>query len=108
MLETDDIMHRGAHGLAFRSRIAVRQRHGDFFVRAKNDLRRMIAAVIDQRVMQPAKSSPRIDRHILDFEGLQQIDDNIGTPLGPRLFDFLRFRHKRIPFSTVYDRRFLR
>src|SRR5262249_28284423 len=28
------------------------------------------------------------------------IDDDIRSPLGPRLFNFLCFRHERIPFSV--------
>src|SRR5262249_2091348 len=90
------------HRFAFGSRVAVRQRDRDFLVGAENDFRRVVAAVVDQRVMQPAERGTRIDGHVLDFERFQKIDDDIRSPLGPRLFNFLCFRHERIPFS-VYN-----
>ena len=93
MLQTDDIMHRGGHRPACGARVAVSQRHGDLFMIAENDLRRMIAAIVDQRIVQAAEGRSRIDRDILDLEGFDRIDDDIRAPLGPRLFEFLLLGH---------------
>jgi hypothetical protein len=41
-------VHRRCHGFSLGARIAVRQRDGDFLMIAKNDLGRMIAAIVDQ------------------------------------------------------------
>src|SRR5258706_2702216 len=53
----------------------------------------MIAAVIDQRIVQAAKSRAGIDRDILELECFQQIDDDIRSPLSPRFLDFLLLGH---------------
>src|SRR5262245_63830847 len=45
--------------------------------------------------MQAAERGTRIDGHVLDLEGFQKIDDDIRSPLGPRLFNFLCFRHSQ-------------
>ncbi len=98
MLQTDDVMHRRGHRFALGARIAVRQRDGDLFVVAKNNLRSMIAAVIDQRVVQTAKGRAGIDRDVFDLECLQEIDDHVRTPFGARLFYFLSFDHSFLLF----------
>jgi hypothetical protein len=98
VLQTDDVMHRGGHRFAFGACIAVRQRDGDLFVVTKNNFRSMIAAVIHQRVVQTAKGRTGIDRDVFNLECLQEIDDNIRTPFGARLFYFLSFNHSLHPF----------
>ena len=73
------------------------QRDGDLFMIAKNNFRRMIAAVVDQRIVQAPESGAGIDRDVLELECFEHIDDHIGAPLGARLFDLLCFGHSKFP-----------
>jgi hypothetical protein len=74
----------------------MRQRDADLFMVAEDDLRRMVAAVIDQRIVQAAKGRAGIERDILELEGFEQIDDDIRSPLGPGFFHLLRFGHDQL------------
>src|SRR5215469_287533 len=72
-------MDYGDHRLAARPCIAVCDLHGNFFVVAEQH-RRIVFAVIDQRVVQPAETRPRIERDVGKAVTFDQIDDDVGLP----------------------------
>ena len=100
VLQADDIVHRRGHRLTLGARVAVRQRDADFLMVAKNNLGRVIAAVIHQRIVQSAERRSRVDRDVLNLKSLQQIDDDVRSPLGSWFLQFLCFGHSHIPFFT--------
>ncbi len=85
VLEPDDVVHRRGHRLALGARVAVRHRDGDLLVLAEDHLRHMIAAVVDERIVQAAKRRAGIERDVLDLEGLHHVDDHVRPVLGARL-----------------------
>src|SRR5919198_3331962 len=110
MLQADDVVnqgrHRGPRGLG----IAMRQRHGDFFMAALDQFRHGIAAIIHDRVVETAKTGAWIACRIDDTTGLKHIDDDIGTilwpPLGPRwggMRDITGCRHAGSPLGKVVN-----
>jgi hypothetical protein len=79
MQHADDIVHNRHHRLAGRLGVAVRNLHRDLLVLTEQKWR-IIAAVIDQRVVQPAVTGARIKRNIGKTVVLDQIDDNVRLP----------------------------
>ena len=79
MQHADDIVHNRHHRLAGRLGVAVRDLHRDLLVLTEQK-RRIIATVIDQRVVQPAVASARIKRNIRKTVVLDQIDNNVRLP----------------------------
>ena len=79
--QADEIMqdHRG--GLAGGLGIAVRDLHRDLFVIAQHH-RRIVAAVIHQRVVQAAEARARIERDEGKAVLLDQVDNDVGLPAG--------------------------
>jgi hypothetical protein len=75
----DHVMHDGDHRLARDLGVAMRDLHRDLLVLAQQH-RRLVAAVIDQRVVQPAIARARIERDIGESELLDEIDDDVGLP----------------------------
>jgi hypothetical protein len=67
--------------------------HGDFFVLAKQH-RRVVLAVVDQRVVQPAVAGAGIQRDVLEIVALDHVDDNVGLPTLVGLFNGLCFRRR--------------
>jgi len=93
-------MDDGDHRLAARPRIAVWDLHGDFFVVAEQH-RRIVFAVIDQRVVQTAETRSGIERDVGKAVTLDQIDDDVGLPTAIGFADSARaFGH---PGSPVLD-----
>jgi hypothetical protein len=75
----DHVVHDRHHRLAGRLGVAVGDLHRDLFVLAEQD-RRLVAAVIDQRVVQAAIARARIERDIGEAVMLDQVDDDVGLP----------------------------
>src|ERR1051326_801541 len=75
----DPVVHDPHHRLAGRLGVAVGDLHGDLLVLAQQD-RRLVAAVIDQRVVQAAIRGAGIERDIGKAVVLDQIDDYVGLP----------------------------
>ena len=76
----DDVVHDGDHRLAGRLGVAVRDLHRDLLVLAQQH-RRLVAAVVDQRVVQPAVARAGVERDVGEAELLDQVDDDVGLPL---------------------------
>ena len=81
VLQSDDAVHQGQQRLARDLEIAVRHGDGRFFVHASDVFRHLVAAVVDQRLMQRAETRGAIRRHVFDVERLDDIDHEIGTGL---------------------------
>ena len=79
MLQADGAMHQHAHRLARRLGVAVRHRHRRFLVQAGEELRLLVATVVDQRLVQAAKARARIGRHVVEVERLDDVDHEIGA-----------------------------
>jgi hypothetical protein len=82
-------MDDGDHRLAARPRIAVRDLHGNFFVVAEQ-YRRIVFAVIDQRIVQAAVTRSRIERDVGKAVTFDQIDDDVGLPTAIGFADSFR------------------
>ena len=78
MLQADDVVNQSRHGGPRGLGIAMRQRHGDFFVTALDQFRHGIAAIIHDRVVETAKTGAWIACRIDDTTGLEHIDDEDG------------------------------
>src|SRR5207244_4421388 len=81
MLQADDVVHNGGHRLAGSLGITVRDRDGDFFETAEDNLRIGLTAalVIYQRIVNAPEARTRIKRDVFNAEDFQQIDDEIRT-----------------------------
>ncbi len=77
--QADEVVQDHRHRLAGRLGVAVRDLHGDLLVIAQHH-RRLVAAVIDQRVVQPAEARTRIERDEREAVALDQVDDDVGLP----------------------------
>ena len=99
--QSDHVMDDGDHRLAARPRIAVRDLHGNFFVIAEQH-RRIVFAVIDQRIVQAAETRSRIERDVGKAVTFDQIDDDVGLPAAIGFADSIRaFCHH--PGSLTLD-----
>jgi len=96
--QPDHVMDDGDHRLAARPRIAVRDLHGNFFVVAEQH-RRIVFAVIDQRIVQAAETRSRIERDVGKAVTFDQIDDDVGLPAAIGFADSCRafVRHAGSP-----------
>ena len=65
----------------------MRDRHGNFFMKTGDELRVLVAAVIDDRFLQAAGIRVGIDRDVLEAQGLQDVHHEIGP--GPFVVDDL-------------------
>ncbi len=82
-VEQPDIgMYRGAHRLAGDLGIAVGDRDRRLFVQAQQHLRRGVADVIDQAVVQAAIARPGIERDIGNVEIAQHLGHDIAAEAG--------------------------
>jgi hypothetical protein len=92
--QPDKIVQDHRHRLAGRLGIAVRNLHRDLFVLAQHH-RRLVAAVVDQRIVQAAKACAGIERDMRKAVALDQVDDHIGLPAA-----IVRFRG--LPSPTLF------
>jgi len=79
MQQADQIVQNHGHRPAARLGIAVRDLHRDFFMRAQHH-RRLVAAVIDQRIVQAAEARAGIERDVGKSVALDQVNDNVRLP----------------------------
>ena len=84
VLQAHDVVHDRRHRCAPGLGVAVGHRHRDLLVRGQDQLGRPIAAVVDERVVQPAVGRPGIERDVFDADGAQQVDDEVGAVGGCR------------------------
>jgi hypothetical protein len=110
MLQADDVVNQSRHGGSRGLGIAMRQRHGDFFMTALDQFWHGIAAIIHDRVVETAKTGAWITCRIDDTTGLEHIDDDIravlGPPLGPRrggVRNITGCRHAGSPLGMVVN-----
>ena len=82
VLQPDHIVADGDHRFVFRLGIAVRDRHRNFLVMTEDHFRLVIAAVVDDRIVNTAKGRAGIEGGIFDIERLHQIDHDIRPILG--------------------------
>ena len=104
--QPDQVVQDHGHRLAGGLGIAVGDLHRDLFVLAQHH-RRLVAAVVDERIVQAAKARARIERDGRKAVALDQIDDDVGLPaavvlVGARLARRRRcgFLH-RLPFHAI-------
>src|SRR5262245_4016792 len=81
MLKANHVVDNGGHDLTRRFGITMRNRDGDLFVAAENHLRVGLTAalVIDERIVNTAKTRPRVESNIFNAENFQKINDEIRS-----------------------------
>ncbi len=84
--QADQVMDDGDHRFALGAGIAMGDLHGDLFMLA-GEHRRIVLAVIDQRVMQAAVARAGIERDVLEIIFFYHVDDHVGLPAFLGLFD---------------------
>ncbi len=77
MLNADRAVTRDRKRLAGNLEVAVTHGHGLLFVQASQKLGLVVAAVVDDRLVQPAEARPRVRRDIVDVEALDHVDHEI-------------------------------
>ena len=75
-------MHRGGHGLAGNFCITVGDGDGGFLMQAEQHLRRGIAEIIDDAVVQAAIARARGERDIGNIQRTQRIGDHVAAETG--------------------------
>ena len=68
VLQADGAVRQHHQRLAFDLEVAVRHRHRRFFVAAGDQLRSLVAAVVDQRFVQPAEAGPGIRADVIEVQ----------------------------------------
>ena len=79
--QADIGMHRHRQRLAGDLRVTLGDCHRVFFVQAEQHLRRAIAQIVDQAVMQSAEARAGIERDVRDAGRAQGFGDNIAAEL---------------------------
>ncbi len=79
VLQAHGAMGHHHHRLAFDLRVAVRHGHRRLFVKAGQQLRRAVAAVIDDRFVQCGERGPGIGGDVLEAERLDHVDHEVGA-----------------------------
>ncbi len=77
VLQADRAVDHRAHGLARRLGVAMRHRHGRFLVHAREQLG-LVAAVVDQGLVDAAEAGARIGGDVLEVERLDDVDHEVG------------------------------
>jgi hypothetical protein len=77
MLQADHVVHNGNHRLTGHFGVAVGHSHRDLFVIAKDDFRLVVAAVVNDGVMDTAKRCARVKCGVLDIKSFHQIDNDV-------------------------------
>ena len=80
--QADDVVHVGRHRLARGLAVTVRDGDRDLLVRAEDELRALVAEVVDERVVDAAEAGAGVHGDVLDAEAAQRLDDDVGAPLG--------------------------
>ncbi len=70
MLQTDHVVHDGDHRFVFRLGVAMGDGDRDFFVMAEDHFGLVIAAIVDDGIVNAAESRAGIERGVFDVDGL--------------------------------------
>ena len=89
VLEPDDVVRDGRHRTARGLRVTVRDAHRDLLVGAEDDLRRPVAAVVHERIVEAPERRTRVEGDVLDARRAHQVHHEIGTILRRRHFGVL-------------------
>src|SRR2546422_11030828 len=89
VLEPDDVVRDGRHRTARGLRVTVRDAHRDLLVGAEDDLRRPVAAVVHERIVEAPERRTRVEGDVVDARRAHQVHHEIGTVLGRRHFGVL-------------------
>jgi hypothetical protein len=79
MQHADDVVYDRRHRPAGRLGVAMRDLHRDLLMLTEQE-RRIVTAVVDQRIVQAAIARAGIERDIRKTVMLDQVDDNVGLP----------------------------
>ena len=79
VLQADGAVAQRHQRLAGDLEVAVRDADRGFLVRAGEELRHLVAAVVDQRLVDAAVARRAVGRQILDVERLDDIDHEVGA-----------------------------
>jgi hypothetical protein len=98
--------HRAVHAheqrLAFDLGVAVAHPHGRLFMAARDEFRRLVIAIIDDRLMQAAKCIPWVGAYVFESDRLDHVDHEIRA--GTINSDHADIRGVYILHVTVYLR----
>jgi len=86
VLQTDGAMQQGHHRTALDLGVTVGHRNRRLFVTARQKLRHFVAAVVEERFVQPAETGAGIRRDEFEVQGFENIHHEIGSGVfdGPR------------------------
>ena len=79
MLQTHRAVAQRHQRLAGGLEVAVRHADPGFLVRASEEFRHLVAAIIDHRFVDPAITGSTVRGHVLDVERLDDVDHEIGA-----------------------------
>ncbi len=87
MLQAHSAVAEHRHRLAFRLEISVSHGHRRFFVAAGQELRHLIAAVVDDRLVNAAEARAWVRGDVLDVQRLEYVHHEVA----PRTISGERF-----------------
>ena len=90
MLQADGAVAQHHQRLAGGLEVAMGHADRGFLVGAGDELRLLVAAVVDQRFVQPAEARGRVRADIVDVERLDDVDHEVRAVRTMGLRDFLR------------------
>ena len=79
MLQAHGAVGQDEHRLAFDHRVALGQGDRGLFVATGDELGVLVAAVVDQRLVNAAKTGARIGGHVLEAESFDDVDHEVGA-----------------------------
>src|SRR5215475_10156875 len=82
VLQADHTVTDHGERLAFHLGVAVAHRHGDFLVRASEDFRLEVLAVVDDGFVEATEARRAIHREIVDVERLEHVDHKVAAAGG--------------------------
>jgi hypothetical protein len=82
VLQADDAVADHGQRLAFDLGVAVAHGHRDFLVRAGENLRLDVAAVVDDGFVQTAEARGAVHRQVLDVQRLEHVDHEVAAARG--------------------------
>ncbi len=82
VLQADDAVADHGHRLALDLGVAVAHRHRDLLVRAGENFRLDVAAVVDDGLVQAAEARGAVHREIVDIQRLEHVDHEVAAAGG--------------------------
>ena len=79
-------MHDGDHRFSGYARVAMGDLYGDLFMLAEQH-RRIVLAVVDQRIVQPAITGTWVKRNVFKPVAFDHVDDDVRLPSSIGFFD---------------------